>query len=120
MTTRSLSGFSGALAENRIDFIQFEYNSATLAAGRSLRDFFDLLTPNYVLCRLLPQGLEACGYHPVLDNFAQTNWVAVSRPLFDPALVKAFRITKMRGLPLAALERMIGDVGDMPAIPASN
>lgn len=58
-----LIGFKAALDAGLIDIIRFEYNVFTLSAERSLRDFFDILGKNYLLRRLLPNGLEACGYH---------------------------------------------------------
>lgn len=56
-----LRGFQGALQAGRIDIIQFEYNILTLSAGRTLRDFFKLLSDRYLVCRLLPGGLRPAG-----------------------------------------------------------
>ncbi|WP_271078026.1 FkbM family methyltransferase [Aurantiacibacter sp. MUD61] len=93
-----LQGLTQSLSHGGVDFIQFEYNHATLAAGISLRHFFDLLVPDYVLCRLLPEGLEATGYHFSLDNFGQSNWICVRRAIIDDALVTRFRMRRARGL----------------------
>ena len=93
-----LCGFGRALEEGRIDLIQFEYNVLTLEAGRALHDFFELLMPGYLLCRLLPNGLEACGYHASLDNFAQSNWVAVRINALNRSLVADLSIRRARGL----------------------
>ncbi len=92
-----LLGFDEALAARRVAVIQFEYNYTTLIAGKSLKMFFDLLEPDYLLCRLLPNGLEACGYHPSLDDFVQANWVAINREMLNPKTVRHFAIQPARG-----------------------
>jgi FkbM family methyltransferase len=102
-----IKGFSDATATQRIKIIQFEYNSFTLFAGHSLRDFFNLLGENYLLCRLLPAGLEACGYHTSLDDFKQTNWVAVERCKLSPDFVARFNIQTATGLPGIALQQQL-------------
>lgn len=93
-----LKGAHQALVAGRIDFIQFEYNFATLAAQRSLKAFFDLLSEHYLMCRLLPNGLEAMAYHASLDHFGQSNWICVRRSLVDPALARHFNISRAKGL----------------------
>lgn len=93
-----LQGLSTTLSEGRVDFIQFEYNYATLAAGISLKHFFDFLGPDYLMCRLLPQGLEATGYHFTIDNFGQSNWICVRRAIVDAELVARLGMRRARGL----------------------
>jgi FkbM family methyltransferase len=102
-----LEGFSDARSKGRIDFIQFEYNHATLAAGRSLRDFFRLIEDSYLLCRLLPNGLEASGYHPVLDDFSQSNWVAIRLDIIDAPLIRDLNVRAAHGLAGAELFRRL-------------
>lgn len=102
-----LIGFKAALDAELIDIIQFEYNVFTLAAKHSLRDFFDVLGKNYLVCRLLPTGLEACGYHSSLDDFRQTNWVAVLLSTIDRKRVKELNILPARGLPADALDEAL-------------
>lgn len=104
-----LMGFRASLDEGAIDFIQFEYNGFTLFARKTLRDFFDLLEDKYLVCRLLPHGLEACGYSTVLDDFRQTNWVAVRLPLVDGEFVRRFSVEPARGLPGIALRERLKD-----------
>lgn len=104
-----LLGFRNAIEQEVIDFIQFEYNIFTLEAGRSLYHFFDLLSPHYILCRLLPQGLEACGYNAILDSFGQSNWVAVRKNILDRDLAVRLNLRRARGLPGLALEKALLD-----------
>ena len=80
-----LLGFAKSLESGRIDVVQFEYNYFTLLAGRSLRDFFILLTAHgFDLFRLLPNGLEASTYDQSIEDFRQSNWVAIrSRTLTE-------------------------------------
>lgn len=105
-----IQGFCHAINAGSVDFIQFEYNQFTLAARRSLRDFFVLLEPKYLVCRLLPNGLEACAYHPTLENFCQSNWVAVRREMLDEDIIKRFAIRPVGGAPGAVLAKsVIGD-----------
>lgn len=102
-----LIGFKSSIEQGIIDFIQFEYNIFTLEAGKSLYDFFDFLSSHYLVCRLLPQGLEACGYDATLDNFGQSNWVAVRKNILSPELVTRLELRRARGLPGLALEKAL-------------
>lgn len=108
-----IKGFSSAIAARSIGIIQFEYNAFTLFAGRSLRDFFGLLGENYILCRLLPAGLEACGYHNSLDDFRQTNWVAVEKSKLNRPFIAQFNVQPSSGLPRIALQCQLCDRPDI-------
>jgi FkbM family methyltransferase len=108
-----IKGFSAAISDRKIGMIQFEYNAFTLFAGRSLRDFFGLLGENYVLCRLLPAGLEACGYHSSLDDFRQTNWVAIEKGKLNRTFVTSFNLRAATGLPGMALLQQLCDRPDL-------
>jgi FkbM family methyltransferase len=82
-----LAGFSGMMAENRIDFVQFEYGSAWADARTLLVDAFDLLQKyGYLIGRLHPRGVE---FFPKYDQreetFAFANYVAV-RPGLESIL----------------------------------
>ena len=102
-----ISGFTNTLAERRVEFIQFEYNAFTLLGKQSLRAFYEILGELYVICRLLPAGLEATGYHTNIDNFTQSNWVAVRNDIIDGELVAMFRMGVAHGLPGAALAKQL-------------
>jgi hypothetical protein len=45
------------LQENRIDIIQFEFGEMNIASRVFFKDFYDLLSGQYHLYRLLPNGL---------------------------------------------------------------
>lgn len=104
---KALTGFGIALAEGRIDVIQFEYNYFTLIARTALRDFYDLLEEHYLLCRLLPHGLEVFGFHYSIDTFAQTNWVAVRKEFISPEIVLLLNMRSARGLGGVALAKAL-------------
>jgi hypothetical protein len=102
-----IRGFYETIAAGKIDFIQFEYNYFSLIARWSLKDFFDLAGNSFALCRLLPQGLEACGYHVTMDNFGQSNWVMIRDALIDQDLVEHLKIRPAKGLPGQALREQL-------------
>lgn len=104
-----LRSFSQSIAAGKIDLIQFEYNYYTLAGGESLRSFFDLLDKTHLVCRLLPAGLEAVGYHVTMDDFGQSNWVAVRYGLIDAEFVKTFNLSAARGVARGALQNSLSD-----------
>ena len=94
----ALAGFGNGLAAGRVDVFQFEYNAFTRVAGHALDDYVRLAGDSHLLCRLLPKGLEASGYHLDLDDFRQANWVGVRYGMIDPALVRDLGIRAARGL----------------------
>jgi len=109
----ALSGFQNAMKNGNIDFVQFEYNAYTLIGGRSLREFYELLSDKYILTRLLPDGLEALGYHFTLDNFSHSNWVAIRKDIIDEKLVKTLNIRTGRGL---FRDSLVVDIKDNPEL----
>jgi FkbM family methyltransferase len=82
-----LRGFSRMLAEQRVDFIQFEYGSAWADARALLVDAFELLAPaGYLLAKLHPAGVVFFPrYDQREETFAFCNYVAV-RPDLARAL----------------------------------
>jgi FkbM family methyltransferase len=110
-----LCGFSNAITAGMIDVIQFEYNYSTLVAGHSLRDFFELLGGNYVICRLLSNGLEVNGYHPTLDTFSQSNWIALRRSFVSPATISALSVRPAAGLAGASLMAKLDEDPELSA-----
>lgn len=74
-----LSGFSKALAEQRIDAIQFEYNAAAVLSKRLLKDFYELLGGyDYAIGRVLPNKVDFKEYNLFHDeNLLQSNFFAV-------------------------------------------
>ncbi|MDP3071645.1 MAG: FkbM family methyltransferase [Opitutaceae bacterium] len=88
-----LRGFGRAIAERRVRFIQWEYNKTWIPARTSLQDVFGLLGPaGYRLCKIRPRGLLCYArYHPALDSFCYSNWLAVNERDFA-ALSAVIRI----------------------------
>jgi hypothetical protein len=87
-----LKGFENKIRSDKIGVIQFEYNFFTFIAGNSLRKFFDLLSLNFIIGRLLPNGVEIVGYHPVLENFSQANFVAISKATLNESLAHSLNL----------------------------
>jgi FkbM family methyltransferase len=104
-----ISGFRDTLAAGNVEFVQFEYNAFTLIGRQSLRRFYELLGDSYIICRLLPQGMEAHGYHVSIDNFSQSNWVAVHNRIIDRELVTMMRMRVVHGLAGEALRKQLVD-----------
>lgn len=108
-----IQGFAGAIEAGTVDVFQFEYNHFTLLARTALRDFFALLEERYLLCRLLPHGLEAFGYDASIDTFAQSNWVAVRKAILDETTILNWAITPAAGLPRLTLVQALKDEPDL-------
>ncbi len=80
----ALRGFGKYLNSDFIDFIQFEYGGANLDSRTNLLDFYNLLEPaGFLICKMMPRGMERRPYHPRLDNFVNQNFVAISRNICD-------------------------------------
>ena len=75
----ALRGLGEKLRPELVDVIQFEYGGATLDAGASLRDSYQLLTAQgYVVAKLFPAALEVRSYRPWMEHYAFANYVALS------------------------------------------
>lgn len=76
-----LQGAAQSIAEGRIDCIHLEFNEMNAISGVFFKQFFDLLTPQYRLYRLLPSAmLEIDRYTPLFcEVFAFQNIVAMRR-----------------------------------------
>jgi FkbM family methyltransferase len=73
-----LRGAGSLLDGKRIAAIQFEHGGTAPDARVFLRDFFDLLTPTYVIHRVLPDGLWPLGRYTEQDEVAvYANYVAL-------------------------------------------
>lgn len=79
-----LRGFARAIAEQRVRFIQWEYNKTWLPARVSLQDVFEPLgAAGYRLCKIRPRDLlHYAVYRPTLDNYCYSNWLAVAEREF--------------------------------------
>jgi FkbM family methyltransferase len=77
-----LKGGRKALQKGMIDFIQFEYGGAYLDSGSSLWQIYSALENyNYVIGKLTTKGVEIKDYHPSLETFQHSNYVAMHRSL---------------------------------------
>ncbi len=92
-----LRGFERMLRNNNIDWIQFEYNEFTLQAGSSLRQIFSFLGDDFLIGRLLPTGIEVYAYSGMLDDFRQSNFVALSRQAHRAGLASKVDLRCPRG-----------------------
>jgi FkbM family methyltransferase len=92
-----LCGFKNMLRNNQIDCIQFEYNEFSLRAGSSLRRFFSFLGNEFIIGRLLPNGIEVYEYSSMLDDFHQSNYVAISRRFYGQGLASKVKLVCPKG-----------------------
>ena len=82
-----LRGFRLAIAEGRIDAIQFEYGYACVVARTFLLDFYELLEPQgFRLGRVGRRGVEFMSYRLERENFFGPNFLAVRT--HDPGLLE--------------------------------
>jgi FkbM family methyltransferase len=72
-----LSGAENLLRQKKIKFIQFEFGGADIDAKIFFKDFYNLLSPNYHLYRILKNGLYPIKKYSELDEiFVTTNYLA--------------------------------------------
>lgn len=63
-----------------IDYIQFEYSS-TYRGVATLKDMFDLLSPDFIIAKVLPIYISVCKYDERLENYKHCNYVAINKRL---------------------------------------
>ncbi|GAB2571278.1 FkbM family methyltransferase [Spirosoma areae] len=72
-----LKGASRMIEEQRIRFIQFEFGGTSLDSRTYFRDFWNLLSPNYTLYRIVGNGLRRIdAYSEFLEIFVTVNFLA--------------------------------------------
>lgn len=78
---RVLQGARDMIEADGIDYIQFEFGQHCVAARTYFKDFFDLLSPQYRIFRVLRRGIyELKLYSSSMENFVSaTNYLAISR-----------------------------------------
>jgi len=77
-----LKGARNLLLNRRIDIIQFEYGGTYLDSKISLKDVYDLLSNDYLICHLYPTGiLPYSTYHKDMETYRYSNWIAISRDI---------------------------------------
>jgi FkbM family methyltransferase len=72
-------GGAGAMLGERVGVIQFEFGGTAIDARRIMRDFFDILEPEYRIYRLLPGGLWPLRYSESIEILVYANYVALPR-----------------------------------------
>ena len=80
---KAFEGFGQYLDGDFIDYIQFEYGGANLDSHTSLMEIYKFLRiRGFIIAKVMTTGLEVREYKPYMDNFAYSNYVAISRKVF--------------------------------------
>lgn len=75
-----LNGAGKMIDNKRIDFIQFEFGGCNIDSRTYFQDFFYLLKNNYIIYRILKDGLhEIVSYKETDEIFITTNYLAVKK-----------------------------------------
>lgn len=75
-----LAGATKMLRSKKIKMIQFEFGGCDLDSRTFFRDFYNLLSPNYDLFRIVQDGLVSIKQYRELDEiFVTTNYLAILR-----------------------------------------
>jgi len=77
-----LRGAQKALSEGRIKAIQFEFSGINVVSRAFFKDFYDLLSPKYILYRLLPNSflpIKKYDEFLFLELFAYQNFIAIRK-----------------------------------------
>lgn len=75
-------GAKNLLLNNKIHAIQFEFGSQQVYSKNHFKDFYDLLSPHFILYRILKDGLEEIKiYEPKHEIFRYTNYLALRKDL---------------------------------------
>lgn len=79
----ALYGAREMISSNAIQFIQFEFGKCHIDAKVFFRDFFEFLSPNYKVYRVVSNGImEIEKYESSLEVFQTANFLAVNLSLF--------------------------------------
>ena len=77
MEIQVLKGFSEAISKGAIRFIQFEYGRLTISARKLLKDFYEILAPNYFIGKIYPNFVNFKDYEWSDEDFIGPNFLAV-------------------------------------------
>ncbi len=73
----AFEGMSNMLSQKKISTIQFEYGGANIDSRTFLKDFYELFKDyDYKIYKLMPYGVEERKYHPNMENFFYSNYIA--------------------------------------------
>lgn len=78
-----LLGSKNTLESKIIKYIQFEFSGANVYSRVFLKDFIDLLEPNYQLYRIRSNDIKPIKWNPELERFTLTNYLAIRKDLLD-------------------------------------
>jgi FkbM family methyltransferase len=77
-----LEGAKNMLEKNAIDFIQFEFGTVNYLSKTHFYDFFKLLSPNYVMGKLLRNGYIVIDeYNTDIELHLLSNYVAINKSI---------------------------------------
>jgi FkbM family methyltransferase len=75
-----IEGFGAAFANGAIGAVQYEYGRVAILTKYLLRDFFaQMVEYGFRVGRIEPNGVEFLDYDMALENFKDSNWLAVHR-----------------------------------------
>ncbi|WP_292757807.1 FkbM family methyltransferase [Methylophaga sp. UBA2689] len=81
---KAFQGFGKYLSSKFIDYIQFEYGGANLDSHTSLMEIYSFLEDRgFYVAKILNNGIEVREYKPYMDNFNYSNYVAISKEIFQ-------------------------------------
>lgn len=76
----ALKGFGKYINSDFISYIQLEYGGANLDSHVNLLDFYSFLNEKgFLIAKIMPNGLEIRDYHPFMENFIYSNYIAISK-----------------------------------------
>lgn len=85
-----LKGASGMLGNGSIDFIQFEFGTGNYLSKTYMFDFFELLSPNFRIFKLLGNGFrEMKEYNTDMEIHILSNYIAVRKDI-SPGFLKSY------------------------------
>ena len=75
-----IEGFAKAFGNGAIGAVQYEYGRVCILTKYLLRDFYEQMTAyGFTVGRIEPNGVEFMPYDMALENFKDSNWLAVHR-----------------------------------------
>ncbi|MFT6879503.1 MAG: FkbM family methyltransferase [Psychromonas sp.] len=75
-------GANQLIKEQKISIIQFEFGGTQIEPRLFLKDFWDILSEQYEIARVLKDGLDPIeAYHERIENFSYANYLAIHKSL---------------------------------------
>lgn len=80
---KAFDGFGRHLRPDFVDYIQFEYGGANLDSNTSLMELYVFFEEKgFKIAKVMPKGLEIRKYSPIMENYNNANYVAISKDIF--------------------------------------